>query len=126
MPRNQSGLTNIGSGGTLEIDNAVSFSGTISGFSPGTTVDLAGVGTAIEATLGANDVLTVTESGGSRNGRIERHSAVLVSTLRHPTVIVVTDTDYDDLRLSKGIATGILLSIPLWALIVVGIVWAVR
>jgi len=52
-----------GTSGTLTIDSAVSFSGTISNFLPGDTIDLAGIGIASGATLGANNVLTV--SGGT-------------------------------------------------------------
>jgi hypothetical protein len=41
--------------------------------------------------------------------------------LRQPTDLDVSEPDRDDLRLPKGIAVGVLLAIPLWALIITGI-----
>ena len=67
----QSGLTGItqayefsGSSGTLLIDNPASFTGMISNFQPGDTIDLAGVGAVIGTTFSGSDVLTLQESGG--------------------------------------------------------------
>lgn len=57
-------FTFLGSTGTLKIDNPASFQGTVSGFVPGDTIDLVGIGLATSATLGANNVLTVKGSGG--------------------------------------------------------------
>ena len=45
--------------GVLKIDNPASFSGTISGFAPGDTIDLAGIGTATSATLSSGNKLVV-------------------------------------------------------------------
>lgn len=53
-----------GSGDTLKIDAPASFTGTISNFIAGNIIDLVGIGTATSATLGANDVLTVTGASG--------------------------------------------------------------
>ena len=61
-----------------------------------------------------------------RPGRIESPNPALISMLRYPTVVIDTGTDYHDLRPLEGIVVGILLSIPFWTLIVVGVVWAVR
>jgi hypothetical protein len=51
----------LGSSGTLKLDSPVSFAGTILGFVPGTTIDLAApsIGLPTGATLAANNVLTV-------------------------------------------------------------------
>ena len=56
-------FTFLGLSGTLKIDNPSSFQGTISGFVPGDTIDLASV-VATGATLGANNVLSVALTGG--------------------------------------------------------------
>jgi hypothetical protein len=62
----------------------------------------------------------------SRLDRIERPSPTLISILRHPTVVIDTDSDLHDLRASKGIVRGILLSLPIWVLFIVGISWTLR
>ena len=51
--------------GILKIDSPTSFSGTISGFAPGDTLDLAGIGTATSATLNAGNKLVVQTSSAS-------------------------------------------------------------
>jgi T5SS/PEP-CTERM-associated repeat protein len=54
----------LGPTGTLKIDDPSTFAGVILGFVAGDTLDLAGIGTATGATLGAGNVLTVQESDG--------------------------------------------------------------
>src|SRR5450631_3717553 len=61
-----------------------------------------------------------------RQGRIENISPNLIPLLRQPTVVAEPTPAGDDLRLPKGIAFGILLAIPLWAAIIVGISLALR
>jgi hypothetical protein len=51
-------------GETLFLQNGTAFEGAIDNFQQGDTIDLGGV-TATEATLGANNLLTATESGGT-------------------------------------------------------------
>ena len=53
----------MGSNEILKLDNPAHFTGTIANFAAGNTIDLAGIA-ATGATLGANNVLTVHESGG--------------------------------------------------------------
>jgi hypothetical protein len=53
-----------GTSGVLAIENSASFAGTISNFTDGDTLDLAGVAGITGAALGANNVLTVREVGG--------------------------------------------------------------
>ena len=53
-----------GTSGTLKLDDPGTFAGTVYSFQPGDTIDLAGFSTAAGATLGTNNVLTLTESGG--------------------------------------------------------------
>ena len=48
---------------TLEIADAITFGGTITGLDAGDTIDLTGIGTAMGAALGTNNVLTI--SGGT-------------------------------------------------------------
>jgi hypothetical protein len=52
----------------LDFANGASTSSTISNFQIGDTIDLNGIGTATGATLNANDVLTIDESGGGSVG----------------------------------------------------------
>jgi hypothetical protein len=54
----------VGTDDTAEIDNPASYTGTISNFVPGDTIDLSSIGTATGATLGANNVLSLQESNG--------------------------------------------------------------
>ena len=61
----------MGPSETLKLDNPTHFTGTISNFAAGNTIDLAGIA-ATGATLGANNVLTVQESGG---GSVTLHLA---------------------------------------------------
>jgi hypothetical protein len=63
-----------------------------------------------------------------RPGRIENISPHLIPLLRQPTVVVepAPVLTVDDLRLPKGIAIGVLLAIPLWGLIIGGIMMMVR
>jgi hypothetical protein len=49
----------MGPSETLHLDNPFGFTGTVFGFVAGDTIDLAGIGTATSAALGANNVLTV-------------------------------------------------------------------
>ena len=53
----------LSSNDTLILNNPTTFTGTITNVAPGNTIDLAGIGTATSATLGADNVLTV--HGGS-------------------------------------------------------------
>ena len=67
-----------------------------------------------------------------RPGRIEHPSRALIPLLRHPTVGFDTDADNegqqpsDEHRAPRGIVFGVLLSLPIWVLIIVGVLWAVR
>ena len=61
-----------------------------------------------------------------RPGRMENVSPALIPVLRQPTLTIDLNTNNDDFRLSKGIAVGVLLAVPFWALIFAGISLAVR
>jgi hypothetical protein len=54
----------LGASGVLKLEAPTSFAGTILGFVAGDAIDLAGIGSATSATLGAGNVLAVQESGG--------------------------------------------------------------
>jgi hypothetical protein len=58
------GVRLVGAGDAVEIDNPTSYTGTISNYVAGDTIDLSDIGTATGATLGANNVLTVTGASG--------------------------------------------------------------
>ena len=61
-----------------------------------------------------------------RPGRLQSVSPGLIAILRHPTVLDDPSGKVPDLGATRGIILGILLAVPLWAIIVVGILWAVR
>ena len=61
-----------------------------------------------------------------RPGRVENVSPELIPLLRNPTVIIEQNPAEDDFRLPKGIAVGIVLAIPLWALIFLGVSLLIR
>jgi hypothetical protein len=60
-----------------------------------------------------------------RPGRNEYPSPALISLLRHPTIVIDTEADDNGLSPSRGIALGVLLSIPLWAIIITGVLWTI-
>jgi hypothetical protein len=51
---------------------------------------------------------------------------VLIPLLRQPVGAGDPEESHDDLRVSKGIFIGFLLSIPLWGLIVGGVLLVLR
>ena len=72
--------------------------------------------------------IPVRQGGNERRrpGRIENISPHLIPLLRHPTGFVEPVPAEDNLRLPKGIAVGVLLAIPLWGLIIGGIMMVIR
>jgi hypothetical protein len=61
-----------------------------------------------------------------RPGRIERPSSALLSLLRYSKGVSDTHAKSDGLRPFKGIVYGILFMVPIWALIVAGVLWMIR
>jgi len=56
-----------------------------------------------------------------RLGRSANVHPTLISLLRHPTVTVETDLDDDDIRPAQGLVSAVLLSLPFWLLVGIGI-----
>ena len=56
-----------------------------------------------------------------RPGRSEYVHPALISLFRRPTVATEADLDDDDLRPAQGLATAVLLSLPFWLLVCIGI-----
>jgi hypothetical protein len=54
-------------------------------------------------------------------GRTENILKTLIGLFRQPTVIIDLEANRDDLRQSKAIAVAVVMAVPLWALIALGI-----
>lgn len=82
--------------------------------------------------LASPDVVQATQLDRRRRGRPENVSPNLIPLLRNATSLEispddapVTDRVRDDFGPAKGIIAGLLLAIPLWSLIALGVWWIV-
>jgi hypothetical protein len=61
-----------------------------------------------------------------RRGGTKTIFSILTGLFRKPTVIIDLEANRDDLRQSKAMGVAVLLAVPLWALIAIGIARMLR